>query len=169
MTKEEQYEAVREDIGIFIYRDSHPQRYITWAGLKRRFPDTVKAIYGKVDKILSDPRIAIVDEDQCLPKNPYVKLDATKGHYHRAQKDMLKSNFVRVIPKEVMKKWQDVDENTFNDFVKNYPTGLVYDYCAIREPPMSSFNDFSKGEIWPESMAARCFPLDNPPKYQIKR
>jgi len=75
---EEQYEAVREDAARWIWEDSHPQRYLAWEDLKVKFPDTVKAIYDKMDQILSDPRIAIVDEDQGLPKNLYVELDATK-------------------------------------------------------------------------------------------
>lgn len=44
-------------------------------------------------QILDDPRIAILDEDQELPENPYF------GIYYKAQQDMLWSNFRRVLPK----------------------------------------------------------------------
>jgi len=55
-------------------------------------------------QILSDPRIAIVDEDQGLPPNPNsddYKYRLQQTCYSDGQEDMKDANFIKVIPKEV--------------------------------------------------------------------
>ena len=50
------------------------------------------------------------------------------------------------------KKWVDVSKERFYKFVDGYKTNLVYDCCAIFDPPIGSYNDFSGGKVWPESV-----------------
>lgn len=41
------------------------------------------------------------------------------------------------------------------DFVKNYPVRLEQDVAGMFEPPLRTFNDFSDGKVWPESIVAK--------------
>ena len=57
-----------------------------------------------------------------------------------------------------------------SDFVKNYPVELHWNVSAISEPPLGSYNDFSRGEIWPDSMVAKkylCRLYGKSPEYFI--
>lgn len=40
-------------------------------------------------------------------------------------------------------------------FVRTYPRELVVDVAMICEPPMRTWNDFSGGVAWPESVVAQ--------------
>jgi len=54
------------------------------------------------------------------------------------------------------KKWALVTREVFREFVDGYKHSfyhdLVYDVCAIFDPPIGSYNDFSDGKVWPESV-----------------
>ncbi len=51
--------------------------------------------------------------------------------------------------------WKTVSKSEFNDFLIRYGEKLERDVTGICEPPMLSYNDFSGGKIWPESMVAK--------------
>jgi hypothetical protein len=51
--------------------------------------------------------------------------------------------------------WKKVSPEEFDAFVSGYPKQLVPDVTGICEPPMKSLNDFSDGNVWPESMVAK--------------
>jgi hypothetical protein len=84
----------------------------------------------------------------------------------------------RMTKEGAMSKWKDVSKEEFAAFVKAYPNALHTDITGICEPPMQSYNDFSDGKTWPESMVARItlntamkgFPgyRGEPDAYQIK-
>ena len=82
---------VREDLAKILY-DQIPPRGFKWKDEPQWFRDK---FFQSVDKILSHPRIAILSEDQSLPKVPFNKLhqNATFA-YELAQKDM--SDFRRI-------------------------------------------------------------------------
>lgn len=66
------------------------------------------------------------------------------------------------------KKWALVTRERFRKFVDGYGKNLVYDVCAIFDPPIGSYNDFSDGKVWPESVV--CYvSLHIPNKYFILR
>ena len=52
------------------------------------------------------------------------------------------------------KKWKQVTKEEFNNFIKSYPANLAFDTTGICDPPLSSYNDFSRGN-WPDSMDAK--------------
>ena len=52
-------------------------------------------------------------------------------------------------------KFKKVDKKEFDVFVKNYPNPLGWDVAGMFEPPVGSYNDFSNGKIWPESVVAK--------------
>jgi len=52
-------------------------------------------------------------------------------------------------------KWKKVSKEKFEKFRSEYKTNLIYDVCGIFDPPIGSYNDFSDGKIWPESVV--CF------------
>ena len=47
-----------------------------------------------------------------------------------------------------------VSKEEFDKFVKSYPNKLEWDVTGICEPPYGSYNDFSEGKIWPDSVVA---------------
>lgn len=51
--------------------------------------------------------------------------------------------------------WKQVSREELKAFVSKYPRSLDVDVTGICEPPMRSWNDFSNGKVWPESMVAR--------------
>jgi hypothetical protein len=51
--------------------------------------------------------------------------------------------------------WKSVTKEEFEAFIKAYPKPLKYDVTGICEPPLASYNDFSDGKVWPESMVAK--------------
>lgn len=61
------------------------------------------------------------------------------------------------------KKWRRVSKEEFNSFVKSYPANLDFDTTGICDPPLSSYNDFSRGN-WPDSMVAKVYRNDMLPK-----
>ena len=57
---------------------------------------------------------------------------------------------------EVREGWRRVTKQELLDFLNAYPrSALHYDCCGISEPPLRSWNDFSEGKVWPESMVAK--------------
>ncbi|MBQ8570317.1 MAG: hypothetical protein IJ444_02265 [Kiritimatiellae bacterium] len=59
--------------------------------------------------------------------------------------------------------WQRVSKDEFYEFVKSYPNKLAFDTTGICDPPLSSYNDFTRGN-WPESMVAKVYRNDILPK-----
>ena len=51
--------------------------------------------------------------------------------------------------------WKEVCRVEFDAFIAAYPRILEKDFTSICEPPMISYNDFSDGKKWPESMVAK--------------
>lgn len=47
-----------------------------------------------------------------------------------------------------------VSKEEFNNFITGYPKPLEKDVYAVVDPPILSFNDFSDGKVWPESVVA---------------
>lgn len=63
-------------------------------------------------------------------------------------------------------KYKRVSKEKFVDFLKNYPTKLVKDVYGVCDPPYISYNDFSTGKMWPDSVVAYTFLYDpNPGDY----
>ena len=69
-------------------------------------------------------------------------------------------------------KWKSVSREEFKSFVSRYKPKLFYDVCGIFDPPIGSYNDFSGGKTWPDSMV--CYislgggsHIDNPNEYFI--
>ena len=94
--QKQQYEEVREGIRL-----TAQERKEVWD----KQPDNTMGEYAynlceaQVDKILSDPRIAILDKDQSIPPYNY---DMT-GHSRNASEmvsALLETNFRRILPKE---------------------------------------------------------------------
>jgi hypothetical protein len=48
---------------------------------------------------------------------------------------------------------REVTKSEFDAFLASYPNKLTTDICAICEPPIKSYNDFSLGK-WPQSQVA---------------
>lgn len=47
-----------------------------------------------------------------------------------------------------------VSKVEFDAFLKAYPNKLNRDVSGIFDPPVLSYNDFTKGEVWPGSVVA---------------
>lgn len=47
-----------------------------------------------------------------------------------------------------------VTREEYQEFIENYPRELVKHVCAIVEPPLITFNDFTLGD-WPDSVVSR--------------
>jgi|TARA_A100001391_G_scaffold33224_2_gene17976 hypothetical protein len=47
---------------------------------------------------------------------------------------------------------KEVSAEEFNTFLENYPFPLEKDVTGISEPPTLTYNDFSEGKVWPESV-----------------
>ena len=54
-----------------------------------------------------------------------------------------------------MNKFKKVNKEEFDAFVKSFREELYYDVCHVCDPPLSSYNDFSEGKVWPESIVAK--------------
>jgi len=52
-------------------------------------------------------------------------------------------------------RFKDVSEQELDEFVKNYPRPLERDAFFAYEPPLITWNDFSDGKVWPESVVAK--------------
>ena len=57
-------------------------------------------------------------------------------------------------------EFKKVTKEEFDEFVKNYPNDLDWDVCGISEPPLGSYNDFSDGKTWPDSMVTKVLFYD---------
>lgn len=51
--------------------------------------------------------------------------------------------------------FKEVTREEYLVFVKNYPTKLHFDCTGICDPPLGSYNDFSHGKVFPESIVAK--------------
>jgi len=60
-------------------------------------------------------------------------------------------------------KWKRVSKEEFYAFIDSYPSDLHFDTTGIFDPPLSSYNDLSKGP-WPKSMVAKIIRNDCLPK-----
>lgn len=56
--------------------------------------------------------------------------------------------------------WKQVYRAEFEAFLKQHPSPLQRDHCAIGEPPLVTFNDFRNGRVWPESAVAKILMYD---------
>lgn len=55
---------------------------------------------------------------------------------------------------KIKSPWKRVTKDEFYEFVNSYPTKLDFDTTGIYDPPLSSYNDFTRG-VWPYSMVAK--------------
>ena len=55
------------------------------------------------------------------------------------------------------RNFKKVSKEEFENFVKNHKNFKDLDWNIFRacEPPLGSYNDFSNGKVWPESMVAK--------------
>lgn len=81
------------------------------------------------------------------------KLMMDTGKIHNPQMEENTMDFILTPKKEG--EFTQVSKERFTEFVKNYPNKLVYDATGICEPPLGSYNDFTGGHVWPESMVAK--------------
>ena len=51
--------------------------------------------------------------------------------------------------------WVEVSKADFDQYIKEYPKPLERDITHICEPPLMTFNDFSEGKVWPQSIVAK--------------
>ena len=58
-----------------------------------------------------------------------------------------------------------VGKDEFQKFIGEYPRELVCDVCAVSEPPLVTYNDFTLGK-WPDSVVAKTY-LDDEKRYYI--
>jgi hypothetical protein len=66
--------------------------------------------------------------------------------------------------------YKPVEKEEFDSFVKDYPSALEWDVCKIGDPALGSYNDFSDGKKWPESMVAKIsLHSDGKKEYFIKK
>lgn len=54
---------------------------------------------------------------------------------------------------------RQVTKEEFEKFISEYPNELEEDVARMFEPPLKTWNDFSKGE-WPDSAVAFCHLYD---------
>ncbi len=63
----------------------------------------------------------------------------------------------------------EVSQLKFVNFLAQYPRKLELDTTGICEPTMRSYNDFSDGVVWPQSMVAKVkLNHDGPFQYYIR-
>jgi hypothetical protein len=48
-----------------------------------------------------------------------------------------------------------VSREDYLDFIRKYPKPLEWNCTGICESPLGSWNDFSDGAVWPESIVAK--------------
>jgi len=46
-------------------------------------------------------------------------------------------------------------EKELKEFVAAYPRPLEVDVAQMYDPPLRTYNDFSDGKVWPESVVAK--------------
>ena len=54
-----------------------------------------------------------------------------------------------------MSAFKEVTRDEYLAFIKRWPNKLEFACTGICEPPLGSYNDFSDGKVWPESMVAK--------------
>lgn len=52
-------------------------------------------------------------------------------------------------------EFKTVNKEDFIYFVQNYGKPLERDVAQMFEPPLITYNDFSDGKVWPESVVAK--------------
>lgn len=63
-----------------------------------------------------------------------------------------------------MHKFKGVSREEYLEFIASWPNKLWFDCTGVCEPPLGSYNDFSGGKVWPDSIVAkevRCWMSDN--------
>lgn len=63
-----------------------------------------------------------------------------------------------------MSNFKPASKQEFLDFLSSYSETLVRDCTGICEPPLISYNDFSNGKKWPESIVAKYHATESYPK-----
>lgn len=54
-----------------------------------------------------------------------------------------------------MVEYKQVSKEELTAFVQSFPHNLVRDVNGMCEPPQLTYNDFSDGKVWPESIVAK--------------
>jgi hypothetical protein len=55
-----------------------------------------------------------------------------------------------------MENKRKVTKEEFEQFINTYPNTLETDIAGMFEPPLKTWNDFSKAPKWPDSVVAFC-------------
>jgi len=53
-----------------------------------------------------------------------------------------------------MNETKQVSQREFEEFIQGYQKPLKKDWSAMFMPPFISYNDFSDGKVWPQSVVA---------------
>lgn len=59
--------------------------------------------------------------------------------------------------------YKEVDKQTYQKFIDEYPRKLVCDVCGICDPPSITYNDFELADRYPYSVVASTFAYDDEP------
>ena len=99
-----EYIRVREEIAMIIHKEeyelypNHVEINNKWETLDK---DVKKDFLHEADSILEIKELAIIDDNQDLPSEPEFYKDwggdSGRDGYRKSQKDMLKSNFKKVV------------------------------------------------------------------------
>jgi len=54
-----------------------------------------------------------------------------------------------------MRKFNEVTRNEYLAHIRAWPNKLEFDCTGICEPPLGSYNDFTDGKVWPDSIVAK--------------
>lgn len=71
--------------------------------------------------------------------------------------------------KPMVDKYKQVTKDEFQEFVAGYPVKLEYDVTGISDPPYGTWNDFTGGKVWPESIVAKVALYDGGEYYGGKQ
>lgn len=67
-----------------------------------------------------------------------------------------------------MNRLVKVSKEEFESFIKNYPVELKEHWIYFCEPPLITWNDFSSGEQYPNTIVAKTYDYSHPIWGEIK-
>jgi hypothetical protein len=69
-------------------------------------------------------------------------------------------NFTKIKP-----KLENVTKEQFEEFLKNYPRPLLYDYYGVCMPPLITYNDRKIADKFPNSIVALTYAYEDESKH----
>jgi len=101
MTKEHpEYKRVREEIALMFVDKNNYNIYKSPVGQDNVVIEDWVIKPEVADQILSIKGIEIADSDQSLPNYPVFCCACSEKNMPKAQQDMLKANFIKILPKK---------------------------------------------------------------------